>query len=75
MICNKCPMREHKGKKKNSECNSCLPDILHLIIPITWILLALAIIWILYLIIGVTFLKVIGCLILIFIGLIVMAAM
>ena len=67
-------MREHKTKKKNSECNSCLPDILHLIIAITWILLALAIIWILYLIIGVTFLKLIGCLILIFIGLIVMAA-
>ena len=64
--------------KKCDECNlKCLIYclLLNLLIPITWILLALAIIWILYLIIGVTFLKVIGCLILIFIGLIVMAAM
>ena len=74
MICNKCPMREQDAKKKNSECNSCLPDILHLIISITWILLALAIIWIISLIIGISFLKIIGGLILIFIGLIGMAA-
>ena len=63
--------------KKCDECNlKCLIYclMLNLLIPITWILLALAIIWVLYLIIGVTFLKVIGCLILIFIGLIVMAA-
>ena len=66
-----------KEDKKCDECNlKCLIYclMLNLLIPITWILLALAIIWILYLIIGVTFLKVIGCLILIFIGLIVMAA-
>ena len=66
-----------KEDKKCDECNlKCLIYclILNLLIPITWILLALAIIWILYLIIGVTFLKVIGCLILIFIGLIIMSA-
>lgn len=64
--------------KKCDECNlKCLIYclILNLLIPITWILLALAIIWIISLIIGISFLKVIGCLILIFIGLIVMAAM
>lgn len=63
--------------KKCDECNlKCLIYclILNLLIPITWILLALAIIWIISLIIGISFLKVIGCLILIFIGLIVMAA-
>lgn len=63
--------------KKWDECNlKCLIYclILNLLIPITWILLALAIIWIISLIIGISFLKVIGCLILIFIGLIVMAA-
>lgn len=63
--------------KKCDECNlKCLIYclILNLLIPITWILLALAIIWIISLIIGIFFLKVIGCLILIFIGLIVMAA-
>ena len=62
--------------KKCDECNlKCLIYclILNLLIPITWILLALAIIWISSLIIGVSFLKIIGCLILIFIGLIVMA--
>ena len=62
--------------KKCDECNlKCLIYclILNLLIPITWILLALAIIWIISLIIGISFLKVIGCLILIFIGLIVMA--
>ena len=64
--------------KKCDECNlKCLIYclILDLLIPITWILLALAIIWIISLIIGISFLKIIGCLILIFIGLIVMAAM
>ena len=64
--------------KKCDECNlKCLIYclILNLLIPITWILLALAIIWIISLIIGISFLKIIGCLILIFIGLIVMAAM
>ena len=64
--------------KKCDECNlKCLIYclILNLLIPITWMLLALAIIWIISLIIGISFLKVIGCLILIFIGLIVMAAM
>ena len=64
--------------KKCDECNlKCLIYclILNLLIPITWILLALAIIWIISLIIGISFLKVIGCLILIFMGLIVMAAM
>lgn len=63
--------------KKCDECNlKCLIYclILNLLIPITWILLALAIIWIISLIVGISFLKVIGCLILIFIGLIVMAA-
>ena len=63
--------------KKCDECNlKCLIYclILNLLIPITWILLAIAIIWIISLIIGISFLKVIGCLILIFIGLIVMAA-
>ena len=63
--------------KKCDECNlKCLIYcvLLNLLIPITWILLALAIIWIISLIIGISFLKVIGCLILIFIGLIVMAA-
>ena len=63
--------------KKCDECNlKCLIYclMLNLLIPITWILLALAIIWIISLIIGISFLKVIGCLILIFIGLIVMAA-
>lgn len=63
--------------KKCDECNlKCLIYclILNLLIPITWILLVLAIIWIISLIIGISFLKVIGCLILIFIGLIVMAA-
>ena len=63
--------------KKCDECNlKCLIYclILNLLIPITWILLALEIIWIISLIIGISFLKVIGCLILIFIGLIVMAA-
>ena len=64
--------------KKCDECNlKCLIYclILNLLIPITWILLVLAIIWIISLIIGISFLKIIGCLILIFIGLIVMAAM
>ena len=64
--------------KKCDECNlKCLIYclLLDLLIPITWILLALAIIWIISLIIGISFLKIIGCLILIFIGLIVMAAM
>ena len=64
--------------KKCDECNlKCLIYclILNLLIPITWILLTLAMIWIISLIIGISFLKVIGCLILIFIGLIVMAAM
>ena len=63
--------------KKCDECNlKCLIycALLDLLIPITWILLVLAIIWIISLIIGISFLKVIGCLILIFIGLIVMAA-
>lgn len=63
--------------KKCDECNlKCLIycALLDLLIPITWILLALAIIWIISLIIGISFLKVIGWLILIFIGLIVMAA-
>lgn len=63
--------------KKCDECNlKCLVycALLDLLIPITWILLALAIIWIISLIIGISFLKVIGWLILIFIGLIVMAA-
>ena len=63
--------------KKCDECNlKCLVycALLNLLIPITWILLALAIIWIISLIIGISFLKVIGWLILIFIGLIVMAA-
>ena len=63
--------------KKCDECNlKCLIycALLDLLIPITWILLVLAIIWIISLIIGVSFLKVIGWLILIFIGLIVMAA-
>ena len=63
--------------KKCDECNlKCLIYclLLNLLIPITWILLVLAIIWIISLIIGISFLKVIGCLILIFIGLIVMAA-
>ena len=63
--------------KKCDECNlKCLIYclILNLLIPITWIVLALAIIWIISLIIGISFLKVIGCLILSFIGLIVMAA-
>ena len=63
--------------KKCDECNlKCLIYclMLNLLIPITWILLALAIIWIISLIIGISFLKIIGCLILIFIGLIVMAA-
>ena len=64
--------------KKCDECNlKCLIycALLDLLIPITWILLVLAIIWIISLIIGISFLKVIGWLILIFIGLIVMAAM
>ena len=63
--------------KKCDECNlKCLIycALLDLLIPITCILLVLAIIWIISLIIGIFFLKVIGCLILIFIGLIVMAA-
>ena len=63
--------------KKCDECNlKCLIYclMLNLLIPITWILLALAIIWIISLIIGISFLKIIGGLILIFIGLIVMAA-
>ena len=56
--------------KKCDECNlKCLIYclILNLLIPITWILLALAIIWIISLIIGIAFLKLIGCLIVIFI--------
>ena len=63
--------------KKCDDCNlKCLIYclLLNLLIPITWILLALAIIWIISLIIGISFLKVIGGIILIFIGLIVMAA-
>ena len=63
--------------KKCDECNlKCLIYclILNLLIPITWILLILSVLWIISLIIGISFLKVIGCLILIFIGLIVMAA-
>ena len=63
--------------KKCDECNlKCLIYclILNLLIPITWILLALATIWIISLIIGISFLKIIGGLILIFIGLIVMVA-
>ena len=63
--------------KKCDECNlKCLIycALLNLLIPITWILLALAIIWIISLIIGISFLKIIGGLLLIFIGLIVMAA-
>ena len=63
--------------KKCDECNlKCLVycALLDLLIPITWILLALAIIWIISLIIGISFLKIIGGLLLIFIGLIVMAA-
>ena len=63
--------------KKCDECNlKCLIYclLLNLLIPITWILLALAIIWIISLIIGISFLKIIGGLLLIFIGLIVMAA-
>ena len=63
--------------KKCDGCNlKCLIycALLDLLIPITWILLVLAIIWIISLIIGISFLKVIGWLILIFIGLIVMAA-
>lgn len=56
--------------KKCDECNlKCLIycALLDLLIPITWILLALAIIWIISLIIGIAFLKLIGCLIVIFI--------
>ena len=56
--------------KKCDECNlKCLIYclILNLLIPITWILLALAMIWIISLIIGIAFLKLIGCLIVIFI--------
>ena len=64
--------------KKCDECNlKCLIYclILNLLIPITWVLLALAIIWIISLIIGIiSFLKIIGGLILIFIGLIGMVA-
>ena len=63
--------------KKCDECNLkwlIYCALLDLLIPITWILLVLAIIWIISLIIGISFLKVIGWLILIFIGLIVMAA-
>ena len=64
--------------KKCDECNlKCLIYclLLNLLIPITWILLILSVLWIISLIIGISFLKVIGCLILIFIGLIGMAAM
>ena len=56
--------------KKCDECNlKCLIYclMLNLLIPITWILLALAMIWIISLIIGIAFLKLIGCLIVIFI--------
>ena len=71
-------MRKCKKCNPNANCSlGCLINALaiELIIPITWILLTLAMIWIISLIIGISFLKVIGCLILIFIGLIVMAAM
>ena len=70
-------MRKCKKCNPNANCSlGCLINALaiELIIPITWILLTLAMIWIISLIIGISFLKVIGCLILIFIGLIVMAA-
>ena len=70
-------MKKCKKCNPNDNCSlGCLINALaiELLIPITWILLALAIIWIISLIIGVSFLKVIGWLILIFIGLIVMAA-
>lgn len=64
--------------KKCDECNlKCLIYcvLLDLLIPITWILLVLAIIWIISLIIGISFLKVIGWLIVIFIMLLVTSAM
>ena len=64
--------------KKCDECNlKCLIYcvLLDLLIPITWILLALAIIWIISLIIGISFLKVIGGIILIFVMLLVASAM
>ena len=64
--------------KKCDECNlKCLIycALLDLLIPITWILLALAIIWIISLIIGISFLKVIGGIILIFVMLLVASAM
>ena len=64
--------------KKCDECNlKCLIycALLNLLIPITWILLALAIIWIISLIIGISFLKVIGSIIVIFVMLLVASAM
>ena len=64
--------------KKCDECNlKCLIYcvLLDLLIPITWILLALAIIWIISLIIGISFLKVIGSIIVIFVMLLVASAM
>ena len=64
--------------KKCDECNlKCLIycALLDLLIPVTWILLALAMIWIISLIIGISFLKVIGGIIVIFIMLLVASAM
>lgn len=64
--------------KKCDECNlKCLIYclLLNLLIPVTWILLALAIIWIISLIVGTSFLEVIGWLIIIFIMLLVASAM
>ena len=64
--------------KKCDECNlKCLIYcvLLDLLIPITWILLVLAIIWIISLIIGISFLKVIGSIIVIFVMLLVASAM
>ena len=64
--------------KKCDECNlKCLIycALLDLLIPITWILLVLAIIWIISLIIGISFLKVIGSIIVIFVMLLVASAM
>ena len=63
--------------KKCDECNlKCLIYcvLLDLLIPITWILLVLAIIWIISLIIGISFLKVIGSIIVIFVMLLVASA-
>ena len=64
--------------KKCDECNlKCLIYclLLDLLIPITWVLLVLSVLWIISLIIGISFLKIIGGLIVVFLVLLVGSAM